>query len=200
MRVVCTQALRAAALAPRPACPSALAAPARFAAAAAAPRALFQAPAFRTRTPLSPALRRGAHADAKALQMAPSKRPAHLRPSGIALASVAGLGAIAAGACARGACAALGAAGDAQADAARWWLTTFAAASAAAVTLLGSLVLAALAMLDARLAAAAPEVIVGAGPRTRARLDAAPSLTAPYRPCPGLRHRHAVRRVLRCLP
>ena len=200
MRVVCTQALRAAALAPRPACPSALAAPARFAAAAAAPRALFQAPAFRTRTPLSPALRRGAHADAKALQMAPSKRPAHLRPSGIALASVAGLGAIAAGACARGACAALGAAGDAQADAARWWLTTFAAASAAAVTLLGSLVLAALAMLDARLAAAAPEVIVGAGPRTRARLDAAPSLTAPYRPFPGLRHRHAVRRVLRCLP
>ena len=193
MRVVCTQALRAAALVPRADSPRSFAAPARFAATASAPRALFPAPAFRTRTPLTPALRRGAHADAKALTMAPSKRPAHLRPSGIALASVAGLGAIAAGAFARAARAAPGAACDALADGARWWLAPRAAASAAAVTLLGSLVLAALAVLDARLAAAAPEVIVGAGPRTRARLDAAPSLTAPYRPFPGLRHRHAVR-------
>ena len=198
MRVVCTQALlSAAALAPRVARQRCFPAPARFAAAAAAPRALFPAPACRTRAPLTPALRRGAHANAKAVMAAPSLRRTHLRPSGIALASVAGLGAIAAGAAARAAGAALHAACVALAESARWWFATSAAASFAAATLVGSFVLAALAMLDARLAAAAPEVIVGSGPRTRARLNAAPSLTAPYRPFPGLRHRHAVRRAMR---
>ena len=72
----------------------------------------------------------------------------------------------------------------------------FAAASFAAATLVGSLLLTALALLDARLVRAAPEVVVGAGPRTRARLALAPSLTAPYTPFPGLRHRHAVRRPI----
>ena len=199
MRVVAAKTLRAASFVPRVA-PRSRAAPApalarRAAAIAAAPR-FASTHSLRARAPLlTPALRRGFSQVTQA-RMAPLGRPASLRPSGVAIATVAGLGVIAAGASARVACAARRVARGVRADASRWWLPRSPAASFATATLVGSLVLAALAVLDARLAVAAPEVIAGPGPRTRGRLDAAPSLTAPYRPFPGLRHRHAVRRAL----
>jgi hypothetical protein len=70
-------------------------------------------------------------------------------------------------------------------------------ASAAAVTLGGALLFAALALLDARMASAKCEVVAGTSPRTRARLDASPALLGVYRPFPGLRNRHVVRALLR---
>ena len=71
------------------------------------------------------------------------------------------------------------------------------AATLGAAALVGSLFLAALAVLDARLASAAPEMILGAAAATRARLAAAPALLATYRPFPGLRNRHVVRALWR---
>jgi len=118
---------------------------------------------------------------------------AHLRPRGVALATVASVGFVAAGASSARSCAALNARDTRSDSNVRFGGPRRAAASFAAATLVGSLLLATLAVLDARLARAAPEVIVGAGPRTRARLALAPSLTAPYGPFPGLRHRHVVR-------